>query len=101
MKPSGRENTNPNHRERRAKDPGREERSRKHHDHSKAKPTVRQFKCNVCYKHTGYFMADCGCFFCKECFQDANSSADPDSTCIICNKPKTRSFDLRDKRQLS
>jgi len=45
-------------------------------------------------------MNDCGCFFCKDCFQDANQSTDPDSTCIICDKHKTRSFDLRDRHQL-
>lgn len=72
MKPF-KENLDPNHREQRHKDPGRSHNisdpSRRHNqDRSKAKQTVRQFKCNVCYKHTGYFMSDCGCFFCKECF---------------------------------
>ena len=46
-------------------------------------------------------MSDCGCFFCKECFEDAISPDDLDKTCIICNKPKTRCFDLRDKHQLN
>jgi hypothetical protein len=88
MKASGKENRDPSHRrERDAKT-----------DRSKSnKPVVKQFKCNVCYKQTGFYMSDCGCFFCKDCHLDANSSADPDSTCIICNKRKTRTFDLRDR----
>ena len=49
----------------------------------------------------GFYMSDCGCFFCKECFNDANSTEDLDKTCIICYKPKKETFDISDKRQLS
>lgn len=107
MNQYGRENANPNkkrehrNKENQSKSNNQTQRKKENRSGRPDKPTLKQFKCNVCYKKNGYFMSDCGCFFCKECFEDANSPDDMDKTCIICNKPKTRCFDLRDKHQLS
>lgn len=45
-------------------------------------------------------MADCGCFYCKQCYQDSDSRDDFEKACMVCGKKKTRAFDLNDKNQL-
>ena len=44
-------------------------------------------------------MADCGCFYCKQCYQDSDCRDDFEKLCMVCGKKKTRAFDLNDKHQ--
>ena len=45
-------------------------------------------------------MGDCGCFYCKQCYQDSNSRDDFDKSCVICGKKKRQAFDLQSRHEL-
>lgn len=63
------------------------------------KPRAKRYKCELCFQSEGRFMADCGCFYCKQCYQDSDSCDDFEKLCMVCGKNKTRAFDLNDKQQ--
>ena len=76
------------------------------------KPRAKRYKCELCFRKYHYmltiiifiesegrFMADCGCFYCKQCYKDSDSCDDFEKLCMVCGKNKTRAFDLNDKQQ--